>query len=156
MKNKEKIKKYTLLPDLWAIRYIHVSTKILDSGKEYFHICPSGSPLRQASTLGDLALLHLCIGFVSFFWKLEKYTYDSQQSAPFVVFLSNIYYASECCFSSMLCATTSLSAKEERKHVRRPTFFSFCEWVLRYKRHTVSLPKNKTRIHVFRPAFLNI
>ena len=40
-----------------------------------------------------------------------------------------------------------LSAKKEQKHVRQSTFFFLCGWLLRHKRHTVSLPKNKTRVY---------
>jgi hypothetical protein len=63
--------------------------------------------ITWAPTLADSALLHLCIDFVLFFlvsWK--KPTNDGEQSALFSIFLSNIYYASEGCYSSMLCANT--------------------------------------------------
>src|SRR5437764_863426 len=64
--------------------------------------------ITWAPTLADSALLHLCIDFVLFFVSCKKKPADDgQQSVLFSIFLSNIYYASERRYSSMLCANTS-------------------------------------------------
>ena len=82
--------------------------------------------ITWALTLADSGVTSsvywLCVLFLVN-WK--KPTDNGQQSALFSIFLSNIYYASEGRYSSMLCANTSTFREKRTKASASINFFLF-------------------------------
>ncbi len=64
-----------------------------------------------------------CRFYVVFFLRWKKPTNDDQKNTLFSFLLSNIYYASKNCCSTMLCAVTSTFGEREQKQARQSTFF---------------------------------
>jgi hypothetical protein len=85
---------------------------------------------------------------VFFFFGCEKKPTDvSQQSAPFSIFFPHICYANEGCHSNGLCARV-LPFREKGTQACAAINFFPSLWMNNVpQRHTVSLLKNKARVH---------